>query len=147
DAFRARVDVQRTVALAKKGRIGGDGDGRSRAVRADPFESSSVALEEVERVSDEDAADGRLAGPQHSAATGGQLHDAHLVGQRIDHSDLIVGRNDHLRRLHSVGRPDAFAAYQFDDVVVRDDDPARGGSDDLGLPKWSAGNQIGRAHV
>src|SRR5207244_4473398 len=87
---RAVVDVERAVALAKKSGIGVDGDGRSRAVRADPFESSSIALEEIKRPSDEDAGDGRLARAHRLAATGRQLDDARLVRQGIEDRDLIL---------------------------------------------------------
>ena len=75
---------------AEKSGIGVGGDGRSRAVRADPFESSSIALEEIKRPSDEDSGDGRLARAHRPAPTGRQLDDARLVGQWIEDRDLIL---------------------------------------------------------
>src|SRR5262249_4458218 len=89
-AGRAAVDVEHTVALAEKSRIGGGGDGTSRALRAHPFERPSGAPEGRERASPQEARDGRLTPAARPAATGRQLDDARLVRQRIEDRDLIL---------------------------------------------------------
>ena len=94
----ARIDVQPAVRFAKKGRIGAGADGRSRAVRADPFESPRIALEEVKRWSDEDARDRRLARAHRSSASRFERDDARLVRERVENRDSFIGRRDGLRR-------------------------------------------------
>src|SRR5206468_1768932 len=118
-----------SARLSQQRRIGGKSNGRPRAVRADPFEGSSITLEEIKTAVQECSVDRCLAGPERCSAPGSKIDHSDLARERIDDHRLLIRRHDAARRWQTFAAPDAIrrcAIEHLDRSVVRDEDSAIG---------------------